>query len=545
MVPGKYHYSMPSRAAIVDLGSNTSRLVIYEYEPGKWFNLTDEVREVVRLREGMGNTNVLRGAAIERSLNALRMFRTLCNVVGVEDITAVTTSAVRDAENRESFLARVKADTGWELRILSGEEEGYYGALGAINSTGLREGFVVDMGGGSAQVTEVRGGFPGRCVSLPLGALRLTELFLAAEEVSIEQVEALQGFVQEQLAPLDWFRAGSGNELVIIGGTIRNLAQIDQEKYAYPLDSVHAYRFPAENLHAISDHLWRVPCKKRHAVPGLRADRADIIHAGALTYSVIFDHSGFDSAAVSRYGLREGMFCERFLSDRPRPVIDDLRRFSVLSLGRTFAGNEAHSRHVAHLSLRMFDDLYPAHKLDADYRELLWAAGMLHDVGTAIGYDYHHHHSSYIVLNHTLPGYTPRELALISLLCRYHRNKGKPKPRGLASLLLQPDKRALRILAGILRLCEYLERGRRRVIRDLRCHLDEENKWVQIEALADSDAKMELWDAGRNIDVLKRALKMQVELVAGVWHPEDLDSSGGGGLSNEGIPAPSLTQTDR
>jgi len=116
---------MPQRAAIIDLGSNTTRLVIYEYEPGKWFNLIDEVREVVRLREGMGNTNVLRGAAIERSLNALRMFHTLCNVVGVEDVTAVTTSAVRDAENRDSFLARAEADTGWKLRILSGEEEGY------------------------------------------------------------------------------------------------------------------------------------------------------------------------------------------------------------------------------------------------------------------------------------------------------------------------------------------------------------------------------------------------------------------------------------
>jgi len=285
--------------------------------------------------------------------------------------------------------------------------------------------------------------------------------------------------------------------------------------------------FSAKNLHAISDHLWRMPGKERHTVPGIHDDRADIIHAGALAYSVIFDHSGFESATISRYGLREGMFCEHFLADKPRPVIDDLRSFSVLSLERTFSANEIHSQHVAHLSLRMFDDLYPIHKLDAGYRDLLWAAGMLHDIGTAVGYDYHHHHSSYIVLNHTLPGYTPRELALISLLCRYHRSKGKPKARKLISLLLSQDKRALRILAGILRLCEYLERGRRRVIRDLRCHLDEENKWVQIEALADSDAEMELWDAGRNIDVLEQALKIQVELVAGVWHPEGADSSGG------------------
>lgn len=508
---------MSQRAAIIDLGSNTTRLVIYEYEPGQWFNLTDEVREVVRLREGMGDSNVLRGIAIERALNALRMFRRLCDAVGVDDVTVVATSAVRDAENGESFLANAEADTGWKPRILSGEEEGYYGALGAINSTGLREGFVVDMGGGSAQVTEVRGGFPGRCVSLPVGTLRLTEAFFGKERVSEDRVEALRDFAREQLSPLDWFRAGTGDELVIIGGTIRNLAQIDQARRKYPLDSVHAYDLTAGNLHAIGDRLWRIPDEERHAVPGLRADRADIIHTGALIYGVIFEHSRFGSATISRYGLREGVFCEHFLADRSRPVIDDLRDFSVFSLARTFAGDEVHSQHVAHLALRMFDDLRPVHRLDDSYRGLLRAAGILHDIGTSIGYDYHHHHSSYIVLNHTLPGYTPRELAFISLLCRYHRNKGKPKPRALAPLLLKADKRALRILVGILRLCEYLERGRRQVIRDLRCHLDGENRWLQIEVLAEGDAKMELWDAGRNADVLEKALKVKVELVSGVW----------------------------
>ena len=508
---------MSRRTAIIDLGSNTTRLVIYEYEPEKWFNLTDEVREVVRLREGMGNTNVLRGGAIDRGLHALRMFRALCDALKVMDVTVVATSAVRDAENRTSFLARAEADTGWRLRLLSGQEEGYYGALGGINSTGLREGFVVDLGGGSAQVIEVRSGKPGRGVSMPLGALRLTELFLSSELVTGEQVQALQDFVRKQLEPLDWFRAKPGDELVIIGGTIRNLAQIDQARKGYPLDSVQAYRLSASDLKSISDELWRLPLKERRALPGLHEDRADIIHSGALAYSEIFGHSAFSQATISRHGLREGLFYEKFLTAQPEPIIADLRRFSVFSLARTFEGDEVHSQHVAHLSLRMFDDLQPAHDLDASYRELLWAAGILHDIGTAIDYDYHHHHSSYIVLNHTLPGYSPRELALISLLCRYHRNKGKPKLRKLRSLMVKLDKQALRVLTGMLRLAEYFERGRRQVIHDLRCHLDLDNRWVQIEALARGDATMEVWDAGRNIDVLEQALGLKVELVAGVW----------------------------
>jgi len=168
---------MSQRIGIIDLGSNTTRMVIYEYERDHYFRLEDEIREVVRLREGMGRTNVLRAAAIQRAINAMRMFKELGDDLGVSDVIVVATSAVRDAVNRESFLARVKAETGWTLRLLSGEEEGRYGALGAVNATCLRDGFVIDLGGGSAQIVEVREGLPGRAASLPLGPCVLPSFF--------------------------------------------------------------------------------------------------------------------------------------------------------------------------------------------------------------------------------------------------------------------------------------------------------------------------------------------------------------------------------
>ena len=519
---------MSHNIAIVDLGSNTTRLVIYDYEPGKRFHLVDEVRQVVRLREGMGNTNILRAAAIKRSLNALRMFRALCDALGVEDAVVAATSAVRDAGNSASFMARAEADTGWTLRILSGEEEGYYGALGAINATGLREGFVIDLGGGSAQVTEVRDGLPQQSASMPLGALRLTELFLSAQKVTSEQAEALRIFTREQLEQLDWFRAQPGDELVAIGGTIRNLAQIDQAQKRFPLDTVQGYQLSADSLHDISERLWRLSLKRRAAVKGLRFDRSDIIHAGALAYSEMLRYSDFSSIIISRQGLREGLFYERFLAAQPHPVIADLRRFSVENLARNFDNCDAHTRHVAFLALRMFDQLQQAHQLDDSYRELLWAASMLHDIGTVVNYQSHHLHSYYIVLNYTLPGYSPRELALIALLCRYHRSKGRPRPKELASLLDEGDADALVALVGILRLAEFFERGRRQVIRDVRCHLDMEHGWLQIEALADDDAAMEMWDAGRNLDVLTQALGLEVELVEGIWLGEGAPGMDGG-----------------
>lgn len=508
---------MPQRIGIVDLGSNTTRLVIYEYVPGERFHLADEVREVVRLREGMGNTSILRAAAIDRALNALRMFRALSDALDVPEVIVVATSATRDAANGLSFLGRAEASTGWKLRTLSGEEEGYYGALGAINSTGLRQGFVVDLGGGSLQIVEVQDGLPGRIVSLPLGALRLAELFLGSEPVKAGDVEKLREFVHRQLAQAPWFRAQDGAELVAIGGTIRNLAQVEQAKIGYPLDTVQNYGLSDASLHTIADQFWRMSIKKRSAVPGLNYDRADIIHAGALVYSDLLRFSGFKSVTVTRQGLREGVFYERFLADQPQPILTNLREFSVLNLARNFHNDNAHTRHVAHLALRLFDDLHAVHKLSGDYRQLLWAASLLHDIGAVIDYQSHHQHSAYIVLNYNLPGYSPRELAFIALLCRYHRSKGHPKPDELAPLLNTADELALPMLTGILRLAEYLERGRHQVVRDVACHLDMQHGWLQIEAQAAGDAAMELWDARRNLGGLSRALGLEIELVEGMW----------------------------
>ena len=141
---------MSQRIAIIDLGSNTTRLVVYEYEPGYRFHLVEEVREVVRLREGMGNGMALRAAAIERAQQAMRMFASFCRSQGIDEVLMTATSAVRDARNGDSFLARVRAETGWTPRLLSGEEEGYFGALGALNGVGLREGLDVATHGETA-----------------------------------------------------------------------------------------------------------------------------------------------------------------------------------------------------------------------------------------------------------------------------------------------------------------------------------------------------------------------------------------------------------
>ncbi len=166
--------------------------------------------------------------------------------------------------NRDSFLSRVQSDAGVALRLLSGEQEGYYGALGAINGVGLADGFVVDMGGGSVQVVEVTGGLPGRAASVQLGALHVAENYLGFDAAKPGAVKRLSQQVRELLAgQFDWFKAREGATLVGIGGTVRNLAAIAQDEDGYPLDSVDNYVLSGAHVHELGDRLWRLKAEER------------------------------------------------------------------------------------------------------------------------------------------------------------------------------------------------------------------------------------------------------------------------------------------
>ncbi|PJF37135.1 MAG: Ppx/GppA family phosphatase, partial [Candidatus Thermofonsia Clade 1 bacterium] len=213
------------RTAIIDVGSNSFRLIVMTYLRGYHFQLTDEVRESVRLVHGLGATGRLSREAMAHAVEVMRLYAAFCRASGIDDIIAVATSAVREASNRAEFLSRVQRETGIQVRVLSGTEEAYYGYLAAVNSTTLRDGFVLDLGGGSLEITRVADRLPHESVSLTLGAVRATEDWLPNIPPSKEQVTRLRKHIREQLAPLTWFKVESNQQLVAQGGSLRNLAR--------------------------------------------------------------------------------------------------------------------------------------------------------------------------------------------------------------------------------------------------------------------------------------------------------------------------------
>jgi exopolyphosphatase/guanosine-5'-triphosphate,3'-diphosphate pyrophosphatase len=500
---------MQERVGIIDLGSNTTRLVVIGYTPHHSFKLLDEVRETVRLAEGIGEDGQLQPGPMQRGVVAMKMFHSFCKSTGVTRIVPVATSAVRDATNQAEFLTRVVRESGLKLRVLSTEEEGYYGYLGAINALGLSDGFLIDIGGGSAEVTAIRGRGFVRSFSRPAGVVRFSERYVRSDPISNRDFKALQEAAAATFTEVGWFRDTSGTTLAGIGGTIRTLAEIDQKTRGYPLDRVHGHSFSRARLDETIDMLRGMTLRQREEVPGLSRDRADLILAGAVILQQLMEIGRFAEITVSGQGLREGLFYEQFVVGENPPLFSDMRGFSVQNLARIYNYEAIHSAKVRDLALSLFDQLRPLHGYNEWERELLGYAAMLHDIGVAVGYYDHHKHGAYLVINSALQGFSHREIVMLALLVRYHR-KGDVSADEYRAVLNPSDTERVARLAALLRVAEYLERSKSQVVQGLHVELGDP---IRVVTRVVGDATVEIWDANRRTGLFQKAFGKAIEIV--------------------------------
>jgi exopolyphosphatase/guanosine-5'-triphosphate,3'-diphosphate pyrophosphatase len=504
------HHPCMERLAVIDMGSNSWRLVVFGHEPGTpWWSLVDEIREAVRIAAGVDETGALREDRVERGLHTAAVFSAFCRATGVDEVEPVATSAIRDASNGEALLVDIARTTGLRARVISGDEEARYDWLAIANSTTLEDGYGLDIGGGSIQALRLEGRRLAASTSLPLGAVRMSERFLPGEKAGRRQMDALRAHVSGELERLGWW--GKGGRIVGVGGTIRNLAAAAMKRTDLPEIDVQGFLLTRGALDELIDELGARPASKRGQVKGIKYDRADVILGGALVLATGLDEGGFDAIEVTEAGLREGIFFEKLLGERE--LFSDVRAESVRNLAHRFDHHDEHSEHVWALSSSIFDGLAAAglHGYGAEERDLLWAACMLHDIGVAVDYDDHHRHSYYLTLNAGLPGYTPRELVLIGLVARYHR-KGTPDASDLGDLADEGDEHRLELLCGVIRLAEQLERSRDRAIADVRVAAYDGT--VALEARVDpsGDATVPIWAARRNAGLLSEAIGRELKI---------------------------------
>ncbi len=454
------------QVAVVDLGSNSWRLVVFTYGgvgPKSWWKRTDELYETVRIGAGLGATGRLSDEAMARGRETLSVFGRFCaaNGIGAEDVYAVATSAIRDADNGDGFVRAAQDATGLTIEVVSAEEEARLGYVAAVNTSTMTDGAVLEIGGGSMQLIRVADRRSHELSSFRLGAVRLTEQFLPGSgPAKKKELHRVRAHVRRALEDVPWL-ARSGDRLVGIGGAVRNLAAAAQPEIDHLDIGVQGVVISRERMGELVATLAAMPVADRGHVPGIKPGRGDIILASALAIETALEVGGFDGIEVTEASLRDGVFLDRVLLVGEEPLLPDVREAAVRNLAIQYESDMAHVEHVARLALQMFDSLASGGLFEPapGERELLWAAAMLHDVGMTISYDDHHKHSAYLIVSAELPGFDPRERALIAQIARYHR-KGTPKLGEMAPLAQGGDEQLLDRCAVILRLAEHLERGR-------------------------------------------------------------------------------------
>lgn len=504
---------MTERIAVIDLGSNSARLIVMNIYHNGAYNLVYNQKESVRLSEGMDEDNRLKPEAMWRAVTTLKTFAHMCQIVGVDKILAVTTAAVRNSHNGQEFLDLVHQHTGIPLRAISGEDEARLGFIGVINTIDVTDGVLYDLGGASTEITLIRNRQPQGVVSLPFGALNLTERFLTHDKFAESQQTAMRQFIQSHLEKLPWLK-GLSLPIVGVGGTARNIAKMDQKRKNYPFPKVHNYRLGPISF----DDLWRTLLKtslaQRKKFPGLNSERADIIMAGSTIVKCLMDYVNGTSLIISGCGVREGMFLEYYLTrdqaEGANVIIPDILMHSTENMLLFYKGNTQHAHHVACLAEAMFDGWQLLHRMGPREKKLLRVASLLHDIGITINYYDHARHSAYLVENARVFGLTHREQMIAAVVAGWHNSMSAKYVRNRVyhEFLDEVDWQTARKLSLLLAISESLETTQMQLIQDIKATIAENHAHLQL--IAREPALMERQSAAQHGKWFKKELGLEL-----------------------------------
>jgi exopolyphosphatase/guanosine-5'-triphosphate,3'-diphosphate pyrophosphatase len=505
------------RLAAIDIGSNSIRQIIADVSPNGAIRVVDEMKAAPRLGGGVGNGGELGESAMRYALDALARMATLARQMGASRIEAVATSAVRDASNGGQFLERVRAETGLKVRVLDGEEEARLSFRSALAhfDLGVGRAVVVDIGGGSLELALSADGLLERLISLPFGAIRLTERFLdqRARRKDVRKLRsAIRDDIRRSLPKRDW----RGAQVIGSGGTFTNLAGIHLARQGMQTArTVHGARVPRTELEHILDMLQDMTPEERAAVPGLNPARSDIIVAGFAVAAEVMARLEARELTVSGYGIREGLLLE---TARVRATIadpGDARQRSVREFAERCHYEAPHAHQVQRLALQLFDSIGARLGCEPSDRQILADAALLHDVGYHINYDKHHKHSYHLILHADMLGMSPEEQVAIAHVARYHRGAAPKKShRNFGKLDRALQKRIVR-LACLLRVADGFDRGHVGAVERIKVRwLDRALRLSAVPHTRARNMRLDLWGATRKSALLARLAHAPVEVVA-------------------------------
>ena len=477
--------------AVIDVGSNSVRLLIARPLPGGHLDILDDARATLRLARVVDAHGEIPRDVLKQTLGAIGDFVRLAEYAGAGSIHAVGTAALRDAANADVLAKELRARWGIKFEVLSGDAEARHASMGAVFGLPVTDGLVLDLGGGSLLIARIEDRKTVATWSFPFGTLRLTDRFLTSDPPDEDAMSALRRHVRRELRGAGVPRLAKGEVLVGTGGTVRNLANVSRRRQRYPISRLHGHSITIRRLHRLTRLLATMSLKERRGVGGLNADRAGIIAAGALVVDAVAAHTRTDAVLVAGQGMREGIARSQFIRRLPPP--SDVRRGSVEVFAQRFGDAETDSaHHRARLAVSLVEQLDP----DAgdEVRETVEYAAMLYNAGLQVDFYRRAGATTAMLLDANLSGFTQLQIARVAAAARLAR-RPTWEVRSLRPLLDADDEASLHRAGVVVALAEELRRrsapkGVRMSIKrgDLRVTLPGTTTWKPRELAERLDA---------------------------------------------------------
>ncbi len=439
---------MAKRTAIIDIGSNSVRIAIYEKSSRFAFHLLKEAKSRVRISEdAYENDGYLQDKAIERTLSALRDFQSIIQSYKVRKTLCVATSAVRDAKNSKEFISRVQKEIGIQIKVIEGKKEAFYGGLACANLLTAKDGVTIDIGGGSTECACIVDGKVVDSHSLNLGTVRLKELYF-----DYGKIDEAKNYIDKQL---ELIPASGGTHIYGVGGTLRALSSSILNMSDYPLKKLHGFNYDIGLAKALAENILETQNPDELEILGIKPERFDVIKPGALIFLRIIKHFDTKEITTSGVGVREGVFLSDLLRHNNYRFPVNFNP-SVRNLLDKHEGEQEQSTKISDLSKKIFDLMSEDLGLDTVYRRPLVIASKLSKIGESLHFYSFHQHSYYLIQSALEYGFSHQEVMLISTLARYQKRKrlGSTHRKKYRSLL--PPENQVVLLSAILSIANAL-----------------------------------------------------------------------------------------
>ncbi len=498
--------------AVIDIGSNTVRLVIYQLTELYDFHELQNVKLPVRLYQYLDQDKNLAKKGIDKLVEVIRLFQKVMGHYQLDDVIATATAVIRQANNQEEVLASVAQETGLSLRLLSDEEEASYGQYAITRSTQFNEGYTVDMGGGSTEVTYFKNGVIKHYHSFPFGVVTLQELFYATADKKADEKAA--AYIKEQISQFSWIKPRK-LPIIAIGGSSRNIASVHQRMIDYPMSGIHEYEMSREDLQQTYELFDQLTVAQKQNLDGLSRDRADIITPANLLYLCLFDAVAAEKFVFCHRGLREGLLMERINQEAASAYTpNNVRKMTVRRLADLYLADAVGASQRLTIAKTLLAELeaagllYPTQKV-MDYLE---AGTYLYHLGAYVEEDDSSMHSFYLLANSNLSGFSHKSRLSLALVASY-KNKSLFNQflRQYKNWLNPEALQVIREVGSIIKFCDALAITRVNEIRKLKFRKKDKGTYT-LKIIWKYDPLAEYYRATRQKKNLEYVLGKTIEL---------------------------------